>query len=182
MTVVEAQEFLQRHAVKFILAQFVDIHGSAKTKCVPVAHFDGLLTTGVGFAGFAIWGLGIGPEGPEYTAIGDLSTLTLVPWMPGYARIACDGHVLGKPYEYCPRVALKAQLARFEAKGWTMYTGIEPEFMLLERRQDGTLVRRCRDVPVPAPRPRRRVGGGRWLRAARSRPAARSSAHRSRSR
>jgi len=140
MTAAEAKKFLERHKIEFVLAQFVDIHGSPKAKCVPVAHFEDLLTTGAGFAGFAIWGLGMGPHGPEYTAIGDLSTLTLVPWMPGYARIACDGHVLGKPYEYCPRVALRAQLRKLEALGWTMYTGIEPEFMLLDRRADGTLV------------------------------------------
>ena len=65
--------------------------------------------------------------------------MSLVPWMPGYARIACDGHVLGKPYEYCPRVALRAQLRNLEKLGWTMYTGIEPEFMLLERAPDGSL-------------------------------------------
>ena len=122
-----------------MLAQFVDIHGSAKTKAVPVSHFEDLLTTGAGFAGFAIWGLGMGPHGPEYTAMGDLATLSLVPWMPGYARIACDGHVLGKPCEYCPRVALRAQLRNLEKLGWTMYTGIEPEFMLLERAPDGSL-------------------------------------------
>src|SRR5678816_366087 len=140
MTAAEARKFLEQHDVEFVLAQFVDIHGSPKAKCVPVAHFEALLTTGAGFAGFAIWGLGMGPHGPEDTAIGDLSTLTLVPWMPGYARIACDGHVLGKPYEYCPRVALRAQLRKLEALGWTMYTGIEPEFMLLDRRPDGTVV------------------------------------------
>ena len=139
MTGNEARKFLKKNDVRFVLAQFVDIHGSAKTKCVPVAHFDTLLAAGVGFAGFAIWGLGMGPEGPEYMAVGDPSTLTLVPWMPGYARIACDGHVAGKPYEYCPRVALKAQLRNLEAMGWTLYTGIEPEFMLLSRRPDGSL-------------------------------------------
>ncbi len=139
MTVVEAKKFLRKNGIKFVLAQFVDIHGSAKAKCVPVSHFEDVLTTGAGFAAFAIWGLGLGPHGPEYTAIGDLSTLTVVPWMPGYARIACNGHVLGKPYEYCPRVALGAQVKKLAALGWTMYTGIEPEFMLLDRRPDGTL-------------------------------------------
>ncbi len=139
MTLAEARKFLKRHKIEFVLAQFVDIHGSAKAKCVPVGHFEDLLTTGAGFAGFAIWGLGMGPHGPEYTAIGDLSTLAVMPWMPGYARIACDGHVLGKPYEFCPRVALRAQARRMDALGWTMHTGIEPEFVLLERRGDGSL-------------------------------------------
>ena len=139
MTLVDARKFLRRNEIKFVLAQFVDIHGAAKAKCVPAAHFEDLLTTGAGFAGFAIWGLGMGPHGPEYMAVGDLSTLTLVPWMPGYARIVCNGHVNGKPYQYCPRVALQAQLTKLDALGWTMYTGIEPEFMLLERKADGSL-------------------------------------------
>ena len=139
MNVADARKFLKKNNIQFVLAQFVDIHGSAKAKCVPVGHFEALLTTGAGFAGFAIWGLGMGPHGPEYTAVGDLSTLTLLPWMPGYARIACDGHVLGKPYEYCPRVALRAQVKKLDAMGLTMFTGIEPEFMLLDRKADGSI-------------------------------------------
>ena len=139
MNVADARKFLKKNNIQFVLAQFVDIHGSAKAKCVPVGHFEALLTTGAGFAGFAIWGLGMGPNGPEYTAVGDLSTLTLLPWMPGYARIACDGHVMGKPYEYCPRVALRAQVKKLGAMGLTMFTGIEPEFMLLDRKADGSI-------------------------------------------
>ena len=140
MTLVEARKLFRKHDIKFVLAQFVDIHGSAKAKCVPVEHFTDLLTAGAGFAGFAIWGLGMGPHGPEYMAVGDLATLAPIPWMPGYARIVCNGHVQGKPYEYCPRVALRAQLKKLDARGWTLYTGIEPEFMLVERRQNGALV------------------------------------------
>jgi glutamine synthetase len=38
-------------------------------------------------------------------AVGDaVDTLSLVPWQPGYARIACDGHVKGVPAEYDARV------------------------------------------------------------------------------
>ncbi|HZR01752.1 MAG TPA: type III glutamate--ammonia ligase [Burkholderiales bacterium] len=139
MTPTEAQALFEQNGIQFVLAQFVDIHGTAKTKAVPVAHFEGLLSTGAGFAGFAIWGLGMGPHGPEYMAVGDISTLTPMPWMPGFARIACDGHVRGKPYEYCPRVALRAQVANLNKLGYTMFTGIEPEFMLLKRGEDGTL-------------------------------------------
>src|SRR5256885_6974731 len=86
------------------MAQSVDIHVSAKAKAVPAEHLDMVLTDGAGFAGFAVWGLGMGPHGPDFMAVGDESTLTSVPWMPGYARIVCDGHVKGKPYQYCSRV------------------------------------------------------------------------------
>jgi glutamine synthetase len=128
---------LQDNDVKLVLAQFVDIHGAAKAKAVPAAHLDMVLDDGAGFAGFAVWGLGMGPHGPDYMGVGDLSTLSLMPWAPGFARIACDAHVHGKPYAFCSRVALKAQLGKLAARGMTMYTGIEPEFMLLRRRADG---------------------------------------------
>ena len=97
MNVTEAKALFAKHQIKYVLAQFVDIHGVAKTKAVPVEHLDMVLTDGAGFAGFALWGFGMEPHGPDYMAVGDLSTLTPVPWQPGYARIVCNGTVKGKP-------------------------------------------------------------------------------------
>lgn len=138
-SLAEAKKFLKENKVKYILAQFVDIHGVAKVKSVPAAHLEDILTTGAGFAGGAIWGMGIAPNGPDYMAVGELSTLNLIPWQPGYARIVCDGHVNGKPYEYDSRVVLKKQIARLAEKGWTLYTGLEPEFSLLHRDENGAI-------------------------------------------
>ena len=72
MTPAAAKKFLQDQAIKYILAQFVDIHGAAKAKAVPVEHLDMVLGDGAGFAGFAVWGLGMGPHGPDYMGVGDL--------------------------------------------------------------------------------------------------------------
>ena len=80
MNADEARTLLKDNKVKFVLAQFVDIHGVAKTKAVPVSHFDDILTDGAGFAGFAVWGMGQEPHDPDFMAVGDPSTLTLVPW------------------------------------------------------------------------------------------------------
>ena len=135
----QATKFFEEHKTRYVLAQFVDIHGASKAKAVPIEHLDMVLTDGAGFAGFALWGFGMGPEGPDYMAVGDLSTLQDIPWMPGYARLICNGVVNKKPYPYCSRVALQAQTARMSERGLTMFTGIEPEFMLLSRRADGTL-------------------------------------------
>jgi glutamine synthetase len=140
MTREEAKAFLEANGVKFVLAQFVDIHGVAKTKAVPVEHFeDVILEDGAGFAGFAVWGMGQQPHDPDYLAVGDLATLTLVPWQPGYARIVCDGRVKGKPWPFDSRYVLKEQVRRLSERGWTLNCGMEPEFMLLVRREDGTL-------------------------------------------
>ena len=122
MTPAEAKQFLKDNDVKFMLAQFVDIHGAAKAKAVPTEHLDMVLKDGAGFAGFALWGFGMGPHGPDYMAMGDLSTLQLIPWMPGFARLTTIGHVNGKPYPYDTRYALKVQLDKLSQKGMTLYT------------------------------------------------------------
>ncbi len=140
MTADEAKKQLLENDVKFVLAQFVDIHGTAKTKAVPVDHLDDILTAGAGFAGFAIWGMGIDPHGPDYMAVGDLNTISLVPWQPGFARIVCDGHVHGKPWAYDTRVVLKQQIERLKEKGLSFYTGLEPEFSLLKKDVNGKIV------------------------------------------
>ena len=72
MNAAEAQALFAKHEIKFVLAQFVDIHGAAKAKAVPVEHLDMVLSDGAGFAGFALWGFGMGPHGPDYMAVGDL--------------------------------------------------------------------------------------------------------------
>jgi glutamine synthetase len=137
MTPEQASVFLSEHQIKFVLAQFVDIHGVAKTKSVPASHFQDILEGGAGFAGFAVWGLGQEPHDPDYMAVGDLSTLSLLPWQPGYARIVCNGRVRGEPWPYDTRHILLQQSERLAERGWVMNVGMEPEFMLLARRPDG---------------------------------------------
>ncbi|BCM25083.1 type III glutamate--ammonia ligase [Methyloradius palustris] len=146
-SLAEAKKFIKDNGVKYILAQFADIHGVAKVKSVPSAHLEDILTAGAGFAGGAIWGTGIAPNGPDYMAVGELATLGLVPWQTGYARIVCDGHVNGKPYEYDARVVLKKQLDKMAKKGWTFYTGLEPEFSLLKRNEHGA-IQPCDDTDL----------------------------------
>lgn len=134
-----AKAYLLAQGVGYVLAQFVDIHGVAKAKSMPVAHLETMLKEGAGFAGFAIWGVGIEPHGPDFMAVGDLKTLSLVPWQPGLARMVCEGHVHGEPWPCDSRVALRQQIARLSARGWTLFTGLEPEFSLLRRGVGGTL-------------------------------------------
>ena len=133
MTKKEAVAYLKKNDIQFILAQFVDIHGVAKTKSVPVGHLEMILTDGAGFAGFAIWGYGMGPDGPDLMYRGDLKTLVKMDWMPGYARIVCDGYVDDQPYEYGSRVVCKNAIKKLKKKtGMTLFSGLEPEFYLLK--------------------------------------------------
>lgn len=54
------EQFIKDNNIKYVLAQFVDIHGVAKTKSVPAQYLMDIVNKGAGFAGFAVWGLGHG--------------------------------------------------------------------------------------------------------------------------
>ncbi len=125
----------------YYLAQFVDIHGRPKAKLVPGKHKDMIFGAGAGFAGFAIAGMGMGPHGQEFMAIGDPKDVRPVPWMSGTAVVSCDGHVQGKPHALDSRVIAKKALADFrEVTGLEFYSGLEPEFFLLRKDEAGGYV------------------------------------------
>ena len=134
------RERLAAQGVHTLLVQFTDLHGVAKSKWVPLKHLGDVLGTGAGFAGPSIAGTGLGRTGArsEYFARGDASTAQAMPWMPGYARIVGEGFVDGVPFDACPRQVLKRAVARLAERGWTLQTGIEPEFFLLQRDAAGT--------------------------------------------
>jgi glutamine synthetase len=125
--------------VEFVFAQFVDMHAKPNAKLVPVAHLDGLLSEGAGFAGFAAGDIGQGPHDPDIAAMPDASTLTHLPWKPEIARFACDVTVEGEPWPYCPRTILRNQLARATELGYQFKMGCELEYFLVRKREDGTL-------------------------------------------
>ncbi|MBN8486406.1 MAG: type III glutamate--ammonia ligase [Burkholderiales bacterium] len=135
------REQLAAQGVHTLLAQFTDLHGVAKGKYVPLHQLDELLSQGAGFAGPSIWGTGLPRTGAraEYYARGDWQRITVMPWQPGFARVVCDGFVAGQPFDACPRQVLRRATARLAERGWTLKTGIEPEFFLL-RREAGAFV------------------------------------------
>ena len=139
VTMKNFKEKLAAQGVHTLIAQFTDIHGVAKGKLVPLANADALLADGVGFSGPSIWGTGLPRTGrrAEYYGRGSASTARALPWMPGYARIACDGFVDGEPFDACPRQVLRRQIDRLSRHGWMLQTGIEPEFFLLRRAGQG---------------------------------------------
>lgn len=137
--VEELQGELAAQGVRYVFAQFTDIHGAAKGKLVPLAHLGDIVLPGAGFSGPSIWGTGLPRNGPrsEYYGRADLTTLQPMPWLPGYARVVLDGHVGGEPFDACPRQVLRKQVARLAARGWTLNAGLEPEFFLLQKGAGG---------------------------------------------
>ena len=133
------RERLAAQGVHTLVAQFTDLNGVAKGKLLPLDQLRTLVDTGAGFSGPSIAGTGLPRMGPrsEYYGRADLSTACPLPWMPGHARLVCDGFVAGEPFDACPRQVLRRQIARLARRGWTLQTGIEPEFFLLRRSDVG---------------------------------------------
>ena len=132
------QEIADR-GIEFFFAQFVDLHGRPSAKLIPAANFDDLVADGAGFAGFAAGDLGQEPSDPDIAAMPDLESFTPVPWEPTVARFACDVTVEGEPWPYDPRTILRNQLARAREAGFELKMGLELEYFLLRRADDGRL-------------------------------------------
>ena len=134
--IASTQSRLEQQGVHTLLAQFTDVHGVAKGKYVPLSYLAELVRTGAGFAGPSIWGTAlprIGARAEYYARPADLSAIRPMPWQPGYALVTCDGFVDGQVFDACPRQVLRRACARLAARGWTLKTGIEPEFFLLKQ-------------------------------------------------
>ncbi len=128
----------EQDGIKFFFAQFVDMNAKPSAKLVPIENWEGLVTEGAGFAGFAAGPIGQTPASPDMMAIPDLASYSPVPFKPGLARFACDITVQGKEWPYCPRTILRHQLERAKKLGYTFKVGMELEFFLL-REVDGKL-------------------------------------------
>lgn len=146
------RERLEKDQIEYILAQFVDIHGVAKTKAVPVAHTESLIESGAGFAGFAVEGTALEPHSPDLIAMIDASSYRKLSWMPGFARCASDGYVNGAPHPLDARVICKRAMSELRAElGAEFMTGLEPEFFLLRRDESGALGPLGPDDVLPKP-------------------------------
>jgi glutamine synthetase len=130
---------LKAQGVHSILTQFCDLHGVAKGKLVPVENLQEWVAQGAGFAGPSIWGTGLGRYGArsEYYGRVQPESLRPLPFMPGVAHAVCDGFAGGEPLDTCSRQLLKRQVSRLQARGWTLWVGIEPEFFLLQQNGQG---------------------------------------------
>ena len=135
----DVERYIKENDVEFLFAQFVDMHGKPNAKLVPARHLDGLIEDGAGFAGFAAGAIGQQPNDPDLAAMPDLRSFTPLPWRSGVARLACDVHVEGEEWPYCPRTILRRQLARAKELGYEFKIGAELEYFLVRQLEDGSI-------------------------------------------
>src|SRR6187200_2005251 len=135
----DVKSYIENNDIEFLFAQFVDMHGKPNAKLVPARHFDGLMEDGAGFAGFAAGAIGQFPHDPDLAAMPDPRSFVPLWWKPGVARLACDVHVEGEEWGYCPRTILRRQLDRARDMGYEFMIGAELEYFLVREKDDGTI-------------------------------------------
>jgi glutamine synthetase len=102
----------------------------------------------------------LGPADPDQIMVPDLDSVMICPWDRSLAWVFADLWWSDKPYNVCPRSAMKRIVRDCEAKGYHLYAGVEPEFMVM-RWKDGQPVKAYDDDPMPGEglRPRRQAFG-----------------------
>ncbi|MBX2855604.1 MAG: glutamine synthetase family protein [Rhodobacteraceae bacterium] len=150
--VAELKADLTARGVKYCFATYVDIHGAPKAKCVPIAAFEKMCAGSELFTVGAMDGMGlVGPEKDECAAVPDLDSLIIPPWDPSYAWFASDLYYAGKPYPNCSRVILKKALAAASSQGFGLNLGVETEFYLLRRTEEGLEPPQAQPFKGPCP-------------------------------
>ena len=123
--------------IEFFLCSFVELAGVPKAKVVPATHREEMQLEGAGFAGFAAGDLNQGPHDPDVVCIPDFRSLNILPWRKNVAWVPGNLHVNGDPWPYCPRTILTHSLETLRDKGYILHVGIEAEFMLLRKNDQG---------------------------------------------
>ena len=129
----EVRAELEAAGVKYVLSSWIDLFGIPKTKPVPMSDFEKLcMGKGPQFAVHSIsYVPELSPADSDQVMVPDLDAGYICPWDKSMAIIFADLFWEGKPYNVCPRQALKRAIRDGAAAGYVGYAGIEPEFIAM---------------------------------------------------
>lgn len=98
----------------------------------------------------ASWESGYG----DFTLMPDLSTLRIVPWLPGTAMVLCDVvDRSGQPFAHSPRAILKRQIGRLAQHGLRAQMAAEYEFYVADGSYADIRAGGYRDIALSSPVP-----------------------------
>ena len=159
--IAEVRKQLEQAGVKYVMSSWIDLFGIPKTKPVPMSDFE-LLCKGKG-PQFAVHSISFVPEltpaDSDQVMVPDLDAVYICPWDNSMAIIFADLFWEDKPYDHCPRQALKRAIRDAKLSGYVGYAGIEPEFIAMRYDADGNPVKAIDNDPQDGLRPRRQAFG-----------------------
>ena len=142
--VKEMMAALKKMGARYVRFELPDLHGTSRTKVIPVAKAESYArkglnmyggTIGLDSASNVIGGSGVHEEVNyrDQMLIPDVSTLRPVPWLEDTAKVICDAYwAPGEPVGGTPRTVLASVLKRAEKLGYDVMMGLEFEFYLLD--------------------------------------------------
>src|SRR5688500_2901745 len=131
---------LEAKGVQYCLAVFVDVHGIPKSKVVPIAKFAEMCEGGELYTVGACEGMGlVGPQEDECQTVPDLDSCVICPWDNRFAWFSADLVHHGDFFAGASRNILKKALEQAKQMGFTFNLGVEPEFYVLRKGDDGKL-------------------------------------------
>ncbi len=126
--------------VRFLRLTFTDILGHTKNVEVPASQFQKAFDGEIMFDGSSITGF-VRIEESDMLLKPDLTTFRIFPWGDPESRVArliCDvWNTDETPFAGDPRLVLKRAVAEAASLGYTMNAGVEAEFFLFQRDEDG---------------------------------------------
>jgi glutamine synthetase len=143
-------ETWRAHGIRYVRFELPDMHGTSRTKIVPIDQAAGYCEEGLnmyGGAGVLDSRSDVVPGTLYHEEIGygdqrlmpDPETAAVVPWAEATARFICDSQFVGgEPLKALPRYVFRRQLERCREMGFEPVLGFEPEFYLLH--PDGSLL------------------------------------------
>jgi glutamate---methylamine ligase len=133
--------------LEFFLVSYTDLLGGTRAKLVPASKIAAVEAEGACFAPFAS-NLGLGPDAPDIAAIPDPASLIVLPWQPNVGWVASDVYMNGEPFAASPRVIFKQVLEKCAKLGYSFKTGVEAEFFLLKKTEQGYQIADALDTAV----------------------------------
>lgn len=139
------EQLINIGAIEFIRFDLADTHGLARSKTVHVSHLESYLNQGLNFP---LPPLGQDVQGgralntgyleelgfSDIKLIPDLKTLAVLPWYDKTARVLCDPYFLDdRPVMGAGRQVVKPLLDHLEHLGYTLLSGFEYEFCLVDK-------------------------------------------------
>ena len=139
-----AEVFLESEGHDYVRFEQTDLHGLSRSKTVPSRHFRHFADHGLNFLG-GLLGLDLQAGVPPGTGYleernfadhllrPDETTLAPVPWASRTARVLCEPFWYdGTPARAAPRHLLRRLVDRLDQLGYTVRSGFEYEFYLVD--------------------------------------------------
>ena len=145
LAVAEVLADWQERGIRNVRFELPDMHGTSRSKLVPIEHAEGYARDGLNMYGGTVVldsrsDVVPGTLYNEEIAYADqrlrpdASTAAVVPWLEATGRMICDTFWDdGRPLEAAPRHVFRRVLDRCHELGYEPTIGTEPEFYLLDR-------------------------------------------------